>query len=82
MKSPASITIKELHARTGPHVRRAAKTPVQVTDRGKLVAVLASPHLLTHTRRKRTLLPDYARLLNGPPGNDILQDLDAVRGDR
>ena len=82
MNATASITIKELHARTGPHVRRAAKSPVTVTDRGKLVALLAGPHLLTTKRRTRTLLPEYAALLAKPPSRDVLADLDAVRGDR
>ncbi|MEO6245655.1 MAG: hypothetical protein ABIQ12_09475 [Opitutaceae bacterium] len=82
MKAIGSITIKQLHARTGPHVRRAARSPVKVTDRGKLVAVLAGPHLLTTKRRARTLLPEYAALLAKPPSDDVLADLDAVRGDR
>ena len=84
MKATASITIKELHARTGPHVRRAAKTPVKVTDRGQLVAVLAGPHLLVARRRTRTLLPEYAALLGKPRSRsrDVLTDLDAIRGER
>lgn len=81
MKS-ASITIKELHARTGRHVRRAATTPLQVTDRGKLVAVLAAPRMLNQTRRQRVLLPAYAKFLKGATSHDVLQDLDAVRGER
>lgn len=82
MKATGSITIKELHARTGPHVRRAVKSPVKVTDRGKFIAVLAGPHLLATKRRTRTLLPDYAALLARPRSRDVLADLDAVRGDR
>ena len=82
MNATASITIKELHARTGPHVRRAAKSPVKVTDRGKFVAVLAAPHLLTAKRRPRTLLPEFQRLMRRKPGTDLAQDLDAVRGER
>ena len=82
MKASASITIKELHARTGPHVRRAAKSPVKVTDRGKFVAVLASPHLLVAKRRTRTLVPEYAALLGQSRSRDVLSDLDAVRGER
>jgi antitoxin (DNA-binding transcriptional repressor) of toxin-antitoxin stability system len=83
MKSGGTVTIKELHARTGPHVRRAAKSPVKVTDRGKLVAVLAAPHLLMPIRRNRVLLPEYQALLaRRPSGNGIQEDLDAVRGER
>lgn len=41
----ATITIKELHAKTGEEVRKAGKSrkPVAVTDRGKLIAVLTAP---------------------------------------
>jgi hypothetical protein len=53
-----------------------------VTDRGQPVAVLASPALLNPRRRKRTILPEYEALMARNPGNDMLDDLDAVRGDR
>jgi hypothetical protein len=81
---PSTITIKELHATTGEHVRRAglARSPTLVTDRGRLVAVLASPRLLQPKRRKRTLLPEFKALMAKAPGRDVLDDLDAVRGDR
>lgn len=81
---PPSITIKELHATTGEHVRRAgaSRTPVLITDRGEPVAVLANPNQLRPRRRKRTLLPEYERLMAKTPGNDVLDDLAAVRGDR
>jgi antitoxin (DNA-binding transcriptional repressor) of toxin-antitoxin stability system len=80
----ASITIKELHATTGEHVRRAglARTPTLITDRGQPVAVLASPSLLKSRRRKRTTLPQYESLMQRPSGHDLVDDLDAVRGDR
>lgn len=80
----SSITIKELHATTGEHVRRigASRSPVFVTDRGQPVAVLASPSLLKPKRRQRTLLPEYEALMAQPPGDDVLDDLNAVRGDR
>jgi prevent-host-death family protein len=78
------ITIKELHATTGEHVRRAraSRSPVIVTDRGQPVAVLADPSLLRPRRRKRTLLPDFEALMARTPGYDVQDDLDAVRGDR
>ncbi len=81
---PTRITIKELHATTGEHVRRAgaSRTPVLITDRGQPVAVLANPALLIPRRRTRTLLPEFAALMAQSPGNDLLNDLDAVRGDR
>jgi antitoxin (DNA-binding transcriptional repressor) of toxin-antitoxin stability system len=81
---PSRITIKELHATTGELVRRAglARVPVFVTDRGQPVAVLANPSLLRPLRRKRTLLPEFVALMSRTPGNDVLDDLDSVRGDR
>jgi antitoxin (DNA-binding transcriptional repressor) of toxin-antitoxin stability system len=81
---PSSITIKELHATTGDCVRRAGanRDPVVVTDRGQAVAVLANPALLKPRRRRRTLLPEYAAMMARTQSNDVLDDLDAVRGDR
>jgi hypothetical protein len=81
---PLIITIKELHATTGDHVRRAgsARSPVIITDRGEQVAVLANPSLLKPRRRKRVLLPEFAALMARKPGSDVLDDLNAVRGDR
>ncbi len=83
MPPTVAISIKQLHAKTGEWVRRAgrSRTPLPVTDRGRLVAVLAGAHLPV-TRRQRTLLPAYAALLAKKPGRDVLADLDAVRGDR
>ena len=79
-----SITIKELHRTTGEHVRRAGKsrTPVVVTDHGEAVAVIANPSLLKPRRRKRTLLPEYKSLMKGAPSHDLMDDLNAIRGDR
>lgn len=81
---PASITIKELHATTGELVRRAAnsRVPLLITDRGQPVTVLSNPSQLKPRRRKRTLLPNFQVLMSRKPGNDVLEDLDAVRGDR
>ena len=81
---PPSITIKELHATTGEHVRRAgsARTPILVTDRGEPVAVLSNPALLKPKRRKRTLLPEFAALMTRGTTGSVLEDMDAVRGDR
>ncbi len=35
-----TITLKQLHAKTGSLVRRAARAPVQVTDRGQTIAII------------------------------------------
>jgi len=79
-----SISIKELHRTTGEHVRQAAKSgsPIHVTDRGRPIAVLASPTLLMPKRRPRTLLAEYKALLSRKASGNVLEDLDAVRGDR
>lgn len=79
-----SITIKELHATTGEHVRRAgaARGAVIITDRGKPVAVLANPSLLTANRRKRTLLPEYEAMMATAAGNTVQGALDEIRGER
>ena len=84
MDSRKSISIKELHAKTGARVRQAgaARSPIQVTDHGRLVAVLASPHLLPPKRARRTLLPEYAALLARHSSTDVLDDLNAIRGSR
>jgi PHD/YefM family antitoxin component YafN of YafNO toxin-antitoxin module len=79
-----TITIKELHAKTGEAVRKAGKSqkPVAVTDHVKLVAVLAAPHLYHTSSRHRSLLPEYKALLTKANGDDVLEDLAAVRGER
>jgi prevent-host-death family protein len=84
MARKGSITIKELHARTGEYVRQAgrARTPLAVTDRGKVVAALVPPNLLPARRRRRTLLPEYTAFLSRRKPSDVLRDLDAVRSDR
>ena len=67
-------------------VRRAgaSRVPVPVTDRGKVVAVLVGPDAIPLRKRaKRVLLPEYVKLiLEGPLSHDVLEDLDAVRGER
>ena len=79
-----SITIKELHRTTGEHVRRAgaSRSPVVVTDHGEPVAVLSSPSLLKPKRRKRILLPEFRILMAKAPSTNVMDDLDAIRGDR
>ena len=80
----STVTIKELHRTTGEHVRRAgaSRSPVVVTDHGEPVAVLAPLSLLKPGRRRRTLLPEYEALMAKAPSGDLIDDLNAVRGDR
>ena len=55
-----------------------------MTDRGEVVAVLVGPDAVPLRKRtKRVHLPEYVKLiLEGPPSDDVLEDLDAVRGER
>ena len=86
VKARESVSIRELHEKTGEIVRRAgaSRIPVLVTDRGEVVAVLVRPDAVPLGKRpKQVLLPNYVRLiLNGPKSGDVLEDLEAVRGDR
>ena len=81
-----SISIRELHEKTGELVRRAGAShrPLPVTDHGKVVAVLLAPTAVPLRKRpKRVILPEYRKLiLDTLPKGDVLEDLDAVRGDR
>lgn len=81
---PATLTIKQLHAKTGDLVRQAgvSRSPITITDRGLPIAVLASASAIKPRSRKRTLLPEYIALMGKTDGNDVLDDLNAVRGDR
>ena len=86
VKARESVSIRELHEKTGEIVRQAgaSRIPVLVTDRGEVVAVLVRPDAVPLGKRpKQVLLPEYVRLiLNGPKSGDVLEDLEAVRGDR
>jgi prevent-host-death family protein len=75
------ITIRELHHNTGELVRAAgeAKTPVAVTDRGKIVAVIGSPKLVKTKKRKRGLPQSYLDFVKTLPRTDVMQYLDEER---
>ena len=85
-RAKGSVSIRELDEKTGELVRRAgaSSVPVPVTDRGEVVAVLVDPDAVPLRKRaKRVLLPEYVKLiLEGPRSDDVLEDLDAVRGER
>jgi len=84
MPSTAVLTIKQLHDDTGALVRRAgaARRPVPITDRGQEVAIITNRAFLKPQPRKRILLPEFEALMARKPSNDVLDDLNAVRGDR
>lgn len=83
---PTTLTIKQLHAATGRLVRNAARsrTPTVITDRGQPVALLVAPGSIAAParRRPRQILAEYAALMRQEPGAPLVDDLDAVRGDR
>ena len=59
-----TISIRELHTRTGHYVRRAATESITVTDRGEVVARLvpiSEPTGLTFAERR--LRPGFKRIL-------------------
>ena len=71
-----TISIRELHTRTGHYVRRAATEPITVTDRGETVARLVpitSPTGLTFAQRR--LRPGFKKFLATPllAGTDSTQ---------
>jgi prevent-host-death family protein len=79
------ISIKELHEKTGELVRQAAlaRNPVEVTDRGKVIAVLGSPKLIKAGKRiKRGLPQAYVAFIKTLPRTDVMRYLDELRGDR
>jgi antitoxin (DNA-binding transcriptional repressor) of toxin-antitoxin stability system len=50
-----TVSIRELHARTGKLVREASLEPLQVTDRGRVLAVIQAPSVAA---RPGTPLPN------------------------
>ena len=78
-----TISIRELHTRTGHYVRRAATEPITVTDRGETIARLVpitAPTGLTFAQRR--LRPGFLKLQSKPmtgidSGQLISEDRDA-----
>lgn len=80
-----TISIKQLHEKTGSWVRQAGRghDAVGVTDRGSLVAVIVPPATASGGRRERQLLPEYEDLLKAPSEQStVVNDLDALREER
>jgi len=78
-----TISIRELHTRTGHYVRRAAIEPITVTDRGETVARLVPVSAATGvTFAERRLRPGFLKLQSKPlpgveSGSLISEDRDA-----
>lgn len=39
----STVSLRELHQNTGSLVREAAKRPLRITDRGRVIAVIQAP---------------------------------------
>ncbi len=79
-----SVTMRELHLRTGHIVRQAALGKVVVTERGVPVAELHPYVAETAVQRwkRRRILPEYARIMNLPMGTDSTAGISADRDAR
>ena len=63
-----TITIRELHERTGEYIRKAAETgEIYVTDRGRTVAKIVPEHDQAKTPyfARRKLTPAFRKLMKG-----------------
>lgn len=63
-----SVSIRELHTRTGHYVRAAARQPIAVTERGATIARLvpATESSPPPRFKDRSLRPAFKRLLARP----------------
>ncbi len=73
MSAAIQVSVRELHARTGHYIRKAAaRQRVIVTDHGNAVAEIQP--LLRESKaegnpfKRRVLLPGFAKLMNRPIG--------------
>jgi antitoxin (DNA-binding transcriptional repressor) of toxin-antitoxin stability system len=88
-----TISIRDLHARTGHFVRKAAEMPVIVTDNGKPVAEIRELAASSKADAKRPyfsrrmLLPGFKQLMESgalrpKPGDKSIDEiLDEIRAD-
>ncbi len=71
MSAAIQVSVRELHARTGHYIRKAAAHQrVIVTDHGKAVAeiqpLLRESEAEDNPFKRRVLLPGFAKLMNRP----------------
>jgi prevent-host-death family protein len=94
MPAAITISIRDLHARTGHFVRKAAEMPVIVTDNGKPVAEIKRVAKDARTKKapgsywaNRKLRPEFKKLMESgalrpKPGDKSIDEiLDEVRAD-
>jgi prevent-host-death family protein len=80
-----SITIRELHEKTGEYIRKAAETgEIYVTDRGRTIAKIVPEHAPAETpyfaRRKFT--PAFRRLMKAGRLRSGADSTSAISEDR
>jgi prevent-host-death family protein len=91
MKAPLQISIRELHARTGHYVRKAARQRVIITSHGKATAEIA-PLTLKEKEvpyfARRKLRPKFRKLMESgalrprPQDRDVTELISEDRDDR
>ena len=93
MPPAITVSIRDLHARTGHFVRKAAEMPVIVTDNGKPVAEIRELAASSKADAKRPyfsrrkLLPGFKKLMESgalrpKPGDKSIDEiLDEIRAD-
>lgn len=95
MTAAITVSIRDLHARTGHFVRKASEMPVIVTDNGKAVAEIKKLTKSTKPTKapgsywaNRKLRPEFKKLvksgaLRPKPGDKSIDEiLDEGRADR
>ena len=88
MPAAITISIRDLHARTGHFVRKAAEMPVIVTDNGKPVAEISGAAAPRDNKAKRPtwarrpLSASYAKLATKPVGGTDSADMVAEERSR
>ena len=90
MRHMKTVTIRELHSRTGELVRQAAQHgEIRVTDNGRIVAKIlpeAEPAEVPYFARRKFISPAIKKLIEsgqlGPGGTDSTQTISEDREDR
>ena len=85
-----TVTIRELHSRTGELVRQASRHgEIRVTDNGRVVAKIlpeAEPTKVPYFARRKYISPEVKRLIEtgqlGSGGNDSTIGISEDREDR